>query len=231
MKRLLLLAFALAALRASGAADPRPNILFCLADDWSYGHAGVDGDRVVQTPAFDRIAREGVRFTHAFSAAPSCTASRAAILTGQYPHRLEGGANLWGPLPAKFKVYPDLLEKAGYVVGLTSKGWGPGDFEAGGFARNPAGPRFKNFEEFHQKFFALSFAKRPAEELYDVQRDPRDLRNLAGDPAFAAPKQKLRAALQPWMKDTADPRAANPADDRFDRYRFGGRPSEGGKSS
>jgi hypothetical protein len=132
-------------------APPRPNILIVIADDWSSPDAGSLGNVAVRTPAFDRIAREGVRFTHAFAAAPSCTPSRAAILTGQWPHRLEAGGNLWGTLPAKFAVYPDLLEQAGYVVGLTGKGWGPGDFKAGGRARNPAGPSFQSFGAFLDK--------------------------------------------------------------------------------
>ncbi len=134
--------------RLSAARNDRPNILLCIADDWAFGHAGVYGDKVVQTPTFDRVARQGVLFTHAFSAAPSCTPSRAAILTGQAPHRLEEGGNLWGFLPKKFPVYPELLEAAGYVAGFTRKGWGPGDFKAGGRARNPAGASFKNFAEF-----------------------------------------------------------------------------------
>jgi len=141
---LLLLAGAVAA----AAADVRPNILYCLADDWSWPHAGVYGDRVIRTPTFDRVAREGMCFNYCFSEAPSCTPSRAAMLTGQYPHRLEEGSCLWGFLPKKFAVYPDLLEKAGYVVGCTRKGWGPGDFRAGGFKRNPAGPNFKDFATF-----------------------------------------------------------------------------------
>jgi len=129
-------------------ADSRPNILYCLADDWGWPNAGVYGDRVVRTPAFDRVAREGVLFNYCFSSAPSCTPSRAAMLTGQYPHRLEEGSCLWGFLPKKFPVYPDLLEKAGYVVGCTRKGWGPGNWQAGGFTRNPAGPTFKDFDSF-----------------------------------------------------------------------------------
>src|ERR1043165_2867114 len=48
----------------------RPNILYCLADDWGWPNAGAYGDKVVRTPNFDRVAREGVLFTHAFSAAP-----------------------------------------------------------------------------------------------------------------------------------------------------------------
>src|SRR3954467_5345010 len=100
----LILVLGASALRAA-AAQARPNILFCLADDWAYPHAGAYGDRVIKTPAFDRIAREGMLFHRAFSAAPSCTPSRAAILTGQYPHRLEEGGELWGFLPNKFPNY------------------------------------------------------------------------------------------------------------------------------
>lgn len=132
----------------SARSKQRPNVLFCIADDWSWPHAGIYGDPVVKTPNFDRIAREGALFLNAFCAAPSCTPSRAAILTGKYPHQLEEGANLWGFLPKKYRVYPDLLEAAGYHVGVMRKGWGPGNFQAGGRARNPAGPAFKSFQEF-----------------------------------------------------------------------------------
>jgi len=126
----------------------QPNILFCLADDWSWPHASIGGDKVVKTPTFDKVAREGVLFENAFVSAPSCTPSRGAILTGQWHWRLEEGGNLWSTLPAKFPVYPDLLEGIGYHVGYTRKGWGPGRDEPGGRKRNPAGPRYKNFREF-----------------------------------------------------------------------------------
>ena len=125
---------------------PRPSILFCIADDWSWPHAGAYGDKVVRTPTFDRIAREGAIFTRAFCAAPSCSPSRAAILTGRMPHELEAGGNLWGFLPAKYPVYPDQLEAAGYVVGSQGKGWGPGRVVER--PRNPAGPPGKPFKQF-----------------------------------------------------------------------------------
>ena len=133
---------------AATSAEGRPNILFCIADDWGFPHAGVHGDPIVRTPTFDRVAREGVLFTHAFSAAPSCTPSRAAVLTGQAPHRLAEGGNLHGFLPARYAVYPDLLEASGYFVGFTRKGWGPGRLEEGGRSRNPAGNQYKDFAEF-----------------------------------------------------------------------------------
>jgi len=134
--------------RTAEVQDSRPNILFCIADDWSFPHAGALGDKVVRTPNIDSLAREGMVFTNAFCAAPSCTPSRAAMLTGRYPHELEQGGNLWSFLPAKFKVVPDILEQTGYAVGHTRKGWGPGNFQAGGRQRNPAGPNFRNFETF-----------------------------------------------------------------------------------
>lgn len=151
--RLLALMAVLAAAGAgesgvAGQTATRPNILLVIADDWSSPDAGVLGNAGVRTPAFDRVANEGVRFDNAFVASPSCTPSRAAILTGRWPHQLEDGGNLWGTLPAKFAVYPDLLEQAGYAVGLTGKGWGPGDFKAGGRTRNPAGPNFPSFAAF-----------------------------------------------------------------------------------
>ena len=145
---ILLLAAAMAPAQTRQA---QPNILLVIADDWSYPHAGAYGDATVSTPAFDRVAREGALFGRAFTAAPSCTPSRAALLTGQAVHRLAEGGNLWGSLPARFPVYPDLLEAAGYAVGHTGKGWGPGRFEAGDRSRNPAGPRFDSFDAFLAK--------------------------------------------------------------------------------
>lgn len=133
---------------ASAAADSRPSILFCIGDDWGWPHAGALGDKVVRTATFDRVAREGVLFTHAYCASPSCTPSRAAILTGQMFYRLEHSANLWSTLDRKFRVYPQMLRDAGYHIGLWRKGWGPGDARAGGWTENPAGPSFKTFDDF-----------------------------------------------------------------------------------
>ena len=89
----------------------RPNILFAISDDQSWIHTGIAGDPVVKTPAFDRVAREGVLFTRAFCSSPSCTPSRGAALTGQAFWRLKDGGNLWSALPSEFAVYPDLLEE------------------------------------------------------------------------------------------------------------------------
>ena len=102
-------------LRGAAAASDRPNIVFAIADDWSFPHAGAYGDSVVKTPVFDRLARDGVLFNNAYCAAPTCTPSRGAILTGQPIHRLEEGGNLWSQLPSAHPPQlPDacLLKKA-----------------------------------------------------------------------------------------------------------------------
>jgi len=109
---------------AAGERDDRPSILLCISDDQSWLHTSASGDPVIKTPNFDRIAREGVRFTHAFCASPSCTPSRGALLSGQHIWRLKQGGNLWSTLPAGIPVYPDLLAQAGYHVGYMRKGWG-----------------------------------------------------------------------------------------------------------
>lgn len=136
----------------------RPNILFAISDDQSYLHTSAAGYKAVSTPHFDGIAAAGVRFTHSFCSSPSCTPSRGAILTGQHFWRLEEGGNLWSSLPTKFSLYPDMLEAAGYHVGLQGKGWGPGDLKAAGRTRNPAGPSYKDFATF--------FNSRPADKPF-----------------------------------------------------------------
>jgi arylsulfatase A-like enzyme len=117
----------------------RPNIILFIADDWSFPHAGVYGDPVVQTPNFDRLAAGGMLFTNAYTASPSCSPSRASILTGRYPHQNGVMGNLWSDFPAGTTVYTKELEKMGYLVGHDQKGWAPGDWKSNGWEHNPAG--------------------------------------------------------------------------------------------
>jgi N-sulfoglucosamine sulfohydrolase len=131
---------------ASALARQQPNILFFMADDWSYPHAGAYGDPVVKTPAFDRVAREGVLFDNAYASAPSCTPSRHAIVSGQCQWRLKGGMNLGGSIPAETPMYPALLADAGYTKGFARKGAEPSKQK-----HKPFGERFKNFGEFYKE--------------------------------------------------------------------------------
>lgn len=173
----------------------RPNILFAIADDWSWPHAGSFGDRAARTPNFDRVAAEGILFSSAFCAAPSCTASRSAVLTGQDPHRLEESANLWSTLSTRFPVYPDILEQAGYFVGLAGKGWGPGSVEAGGRTRNAAGPSFSSFGQFLRQ----APKDRPFCFWFGSLRPHRPYEEGSGLKAGFRPED---AALPPFLPDT-----------------------------
>src|SRR6185503_15778042 len=81
------------------ASLPRPNILFILADDLGYGDLSCYGRPDYRTPVLDDLARQGMKFTSAYAAAPVCTPTRCAFATGRYPQRLEVG--LHEPLTAK----------------------------------------------------------------------------------------------------------------------------------
>ena len=126
----------------------RPNILLLMSDNQYSDHLGCYGDPVVKTPNIDQMAGQGVRFTNAYCAAPSCSPARAGLLTGQDIWRLEEGANLWGILPNKFNFYTDLLKESGYFVGCQGKGWGPGSVEDSGREINHGGKKYESFDEF-----------------------------------------------------------------------------------
>ncbi len=116
--------FALATVSARG--DDRPNILLAIADDWSFGHAGAYGCDWIDTPNFDRVAKEGILFRRAYTPNAKCAPSRATILTGRYSWQLEEAGNHMCIFPAKFGGYVERLAADGYVAGFTGKGWGPG---------------------------------------------------------------------------------------------------------
>ena len=106
--RVVTLAILLLALPATlAAAEParrsaKPNILFAVADDWSYGHAGAYGCTWVKTPALDRVARKGILFTQAYTPCGKCSPSRASIITGRNPWQLKAAGNHWSVFPPEF---------------------------------------------------------------------------------------------------------------------------------
>lgn len=139
---------------------PRPNILFCFADDWGrYAsiYATIEKtpslNQIVKTPNIDRVAREGVLFRRAFVNAPSCTPCRSALLSGRYFFNTGRGAILQtAQWDAAIPSYPHLLRDAGYHIGETYKVWSPGapndaPFGAGQYAYEKAGILPNNFSE------------------------------------------------------------------------------------
>lgn len=124
----------------------RPNIVFCMADDWSWPHASILGDPVVKTPNFDRVASEGVLFENAFVSTPSCTPSRLSILAGQHHWRLKEGDSLGGSLREEYDVYTEMLQETGYRIGRFGKGVWPSQHTFR--KRDSFGVKFGSFNAF-----------------------------------------------------------------------------------
>ncbi len=131
----------LGAAAAGSGAEPaaRPNIVFILADDLGWRDLRCDGNAWHDTPHLDRLAREGTRFTQGYAAAPICSASRVALLTGRSPARLgfefvtkEPTAKKPAPHALAIPPYPlnlpleevtlgEMLGAAGYTTGYFGK--------------------------------------------------------------------------------------------------------------
>jgi arylsulfatase A-like enzyme len=110
-------------------AAPRPNILLLVADDQRWDTLSCAGHATLETPHIDRLAAEGVRFTHAFVTTSICSISRASILTGRYG-RSHGVGDFRTPLPPDLlaQSLPARLKEAGYRTGCLGK-WGIGGAE------------------------------------------------------------------------------------------------------
>ena len=106
---------------AAPAASARPNILWISAEDLS-PDLGAYGDAYAVTPTLDQLAREGARFTHAFSSAPVCAPSRSAIITAMYPTTI-GSMHMRSKAvpPAGVKAFTEFLRAAGYYCTNRSK--------------------------------------------------------------------------------------------------------------
>ena len=143
---LMLLAFQqkTSVLQGNKKAKRPPNILFAIADDQSYPHASAYGQKAFRTPVFDSVAAQGILFNNAFVAAPQCSPSRAAILTGRNIWQLEEAGTHASYFPKKFPVFTDALENSGYFLGFTGKPWSPGNFKDAGWSRNPVGPEYNS---------------------------------------------------------------------------------------
>lgn len=103
-----------------------PNILFAISDDQSFPHAGAYGCDWVKTPAFDRVAEEGLLFTNCYTPNAKCAPSRSAIITGRNSWQLEEAGNHVSIFPAKYNSFCEVLERqTNYFVGFTGKGVEP----------------------------------------------------------------------------------------------------------
>ncbi len=108
------------------AAEKRPtSVLFVIADDASRHFGGAYQCDWVRTPNIERLARNGLVFTNAYTPTAKCAPSRSAILTGRNPWQLEEAANHQPYFPAKYKTFSEALKEKGIAVGGQGKIWGP----------------------------------------------------------------------------------------------------------
>jgi arylsulfatase A-like enzyme len=138
---LMVAAVMLMAVPVSATTAPAPNIILILADDLGYGDLGCYGQRTIQTPHLDRMAREGLRFTQFYTGAPVCAPARETLLTGRHTGHAQLRANAKLDLRPTDTTIAALLRPRGYVTALIGK-WGLG--REGG----PAAPRGKGFDYF-----------------------------------------------------------------------------------
>jgi len=101
----------------------KPNLIYILGDDHRHEYLGCAGHPVLQTPHLDRLARDGVRFTHAFCTSPACTPSRASHYTGQWERRHGINFNSGSSLAPRVweESFPMRLKQAGYFTGWIGK--------------------------------------------------------------------------------------------------------------
>ena len=109
------------------SAPGRPNFVFILTDDHAYDAMGCAGHAWIRTPALDRLAGDGVRFSNAFVTSSLCSPSRASFLTGLYPHEHGVVSNEVQDIPAGMPTFPQLLRQAGYRTAFVGK-WHMGRF-------------------------------------------------------------------------------------------------------
>lgn len=143
------------------AADPpqKPNIIFILSDDIAQGDLGCYGQKLIQTPNIDRMAREGLRCTQAYCGTTVCAPSRASLMTGLHTGHTairanrEIGAEGQMPLPAGTFTVAQLLTSAGYTTACIGK-WGMGMFDTTG---SPLRLGFEHFYGYNCQRHAHSY--------------------------------------------------------------------------
>ena len=119
MKRFAKLFLALIATAVPSRAAERPNILFIMTDDHGAQALSCEGSNRNQTPHFDRIAEEGMRFSHCFVTNSICTPSRATLLTGKYSHK--NGVPVFNHIDGTQQTVSKLLQAAGYYTAMVGK--------------------------------------------------------------------------------------------------------------
>jgi len=170
---------------AAAPTPAKPNIIFILADDLGYGDLGCYGQKLIQTPQLDRMAREGMRFTQFYAGSTVCAPSRSVLMTGQHTGhtRVRGNAGTANPLAQSLRTgdftVAHQLKSAGYSTALIGK-WGLGD-EGEAVVGMPTRQGFDYFFGYLNQHHAHNYY--PAYLFRAEQRVPLRNEVPGGDPA------------------------------------------------
>lgn len=158
---------------ASRAGRP-PNIVFFLVDDLGWADVGCYGNRFHETPNIDRLASQGMRFTDAYAACPVCSPTRASIMTGKYPARL----NLTDFIPGHWRPYeklrvPDNILQLPHAEVTIAEALAPANVVSGSFGKWHLGgwkwfPHTQGFDEYivtHGPHFAPGIKTTPKRKI------------------------------------------------------------------
>ncbi|MFF5474110.1 sulfatase [Streptomyces achromogenes] len=187
--------------RTTAAPGPRPNFLVILGDDLGWADLSSYGAPHIKTPNLDRLARQGVRFTDAYSGSATCSPTRFSLYTGRYPGRTEGGlaepvADRSQGLDPSHPTLASLLKKAGYDTALIGKwhcGWLP-DYS----------PTKSGWDEFFGNFGGvLEYFSKLGQlgdyDLYEGDAEYRDLRYYTTVLTERAVEYVGRRHRRPWL--------------------------------
>ena len=186
-----------------------PNIVLVMADDQGWGDMAYNGHPKVQTPNFDAMAREGVRFDQFHAAAPVCSPTRGSVMTGRTPNRY--GVFSWGhALRPQEITIAEALKPAGYRTGHFGK-WHLGSVQAA----SPASPGACGFDEWTSapNFFDLDPILSVKGKAVEFKGDSSDITAAAAiDFIRAAAKTRQPFLAVVWFGSPHSPHKALPAD-------------------
>lgn len=171
-----------------------PNIILFIADDVGPEEFGCYGHPTIRTPAIDRMAREGTRFSSAFVTTSSCSPSRSCLFTGLYPHET-GAENLHDPLPEDKTILPEYLKAAGY--------WSA---NAGKLHLGPAGN--EKFDTIYKSVndWPQVFADRPKGQPFFLAMGFTDAHRTFDRGCIPEPYTLEQIVVPPYMPDTPEVR-------------------------
>ncbi len=154
----------------------RPNIVYILADDLGYGdlscyRSGGAGQKIVQTPNLDQMARQGIRFTRFYAGSTVCAPSRCALMTGKHMGHAYVRGNGDVPLRATDTTLAERLKAAGYTTGMFGK-WGLG------LADEPGAPQRKGWDEFVGYLHHRHAHNYHTDSLWQVRRGQLSVKRL-----------------------------------------------------